>query len=61
MTEPVLWDIKSTAAQLGVSVALVRRMVADNQIPYCRVASRVRFQPEAIRAWVAEREIKAVK
>ena len=61
MTEPVLWDIKNTAAQLGISVALVRRMVADNQIPFCRVASRVRFQPDEIRAWVSERAIPAVK
>lgn len=61
MSEPVLWDIKSTAAQLGVSVALVRRMVADNELPFVRVASRVRFQPDRIREWVTAREVKAVK
>ena len=59
MTEPLLWDIETTATKLGVSVKLVRRMVRDGQIPYLRVASLLKFQPDALRAWIAKRESEA--
>lgn len=58
--DPMLWDVDQAAAELQLSKAHLYRLVSDKAIPFVRVGRLVRFQPDKVRAWLAEREVPAV-
>lgn len=49
---PQLLTIDQLAARLGTSVRHVRRLVAERRVPYVKVGRLVRFDPEAVKAWL---------
>lgn len=62
MTQPrPLLNPEQVAQTLGFSVAHVYRMVSEKQLPYLRIGRQLRFEPDAIDAWLESRKIPAVK
>jgi excisionase family DNA binding protein len=51
-TIPQLLTIDQLAERLGTTVRHVRRLVADRRVPYIKVGRLVRFDPNAIKAWL---------
>ena len=47
-----LMEIDQIAEYLGVSVRHIRRLVAEQRIPYIKWGSKLHFDPEDIDAWV---------
>lgn len=54
---PTLLDIAEVADHLGVSVRHVRRLVAERRIPYVKWGNLLRFNPNEISNWLAERTV----
>jgi excisionase family DNA binding protein len=49
---PRLVDIETLTAILPTSVRHVRRLVAENRIPYIKVGHFIRFDVDEIRRWL---------
>lgn len=49
---PALVDIPALAKRLSVPERHVRRLVAENRIPYLKWGHLVRFDPRQIEAWL---------
>jgi excisionase family DNA binding protein len=49
---PQLMNIGEVAAQLGVDVRHVRRLVHERRIPYIKWGHLLRFDPDEIAAWI---------
>jgi|GEM_PF-2752443 len=54
--EDALWDVKDLALMLKASVSWVYKAVERDQIPCLRIGAMVRFEPAAIRSWLAARK-----
>lgn len=50
----LVWDVEDVARELKCSLRQVRRMVAENSIPYSRIGRLVRFSPQRVREWLAK-------
>ena len=48
-----LWDVHDVAGFLKLSASWVFKRAADGTLPTLRIGRSLRFNPEAIRAWVA--------
>lgn len=55
-----LIDIPELAAELGVKISYVRRLVHQRRIPYVKVGRLVRFDPIEVHAWLAEGRVDAL-
>ena len=53
-----LMDVETLATILGVGVRQVRWLVVERRIPYVKVGHYVRFDPEDIDRWIAERRVE---
>lgn len=51
-------DVTAAADYLGITVRHVRELVARRSIPYVKVGRLVRFLPEDLDAYLAERKVK---
>jgi excisionase family DNA binding protein len=49
---PTLVDIEAVAGALGISMRQVRRLVAENRIPYLRIGHLIRFDPVELNRWI---------
>ena len=49
-----LMEIDQVAEYLGVSVRHIRRLVAEQRIPYIKWGSKLHFDPDEIDAWIDE-------
>ena len=49
-----LQTVAETARQLGVAPSVVYRLAARGAIPATRVGRLLRFDPDALRRWVAQ-------
>jgi len=49
---PSLLDLDGVAARLNLSTRHVRRLVAERRIPFLKVGSLLRFDPEQIELWL---------
>jgi len=49
-----LMEIDQVAAYLGVSVRHIRRLVAEQRVPFIKWGSKLHFDPTEIDAWVDE-------
>lgn len=56
---PKLLDPHGLATRLGITERHVRRLVAERRIPFVKVGRFVRFEPEAVIAWLALRRVEA--
>lgn len=52
-----LIDQAAAAKRLGVSVHWVRRAVYTRTLPHVKVGRLVRFEPDALDTWIAERRV----
>jgi excisionase family DNA binding protein len=59
LPQPQLVDIEAAAAQLGVSVRHVRRLVAERRVPYVKWGSRLHFDPVELDDWVDRHRVAA--
>ena len=57
-TRPVL-DVNGVATTYGISVRMMRRLVAERRIPFVKVGRHVRFRPEHIEAWLDANTVAA--
>lgn len=48
----VLWTAQDLAAYVGCSKSLVYQMAERGDIPSVKIGTLLRFDPEAVRAWV---------
>jgi excisionase family DNA binding protein len=53
-TIPELMSIDQLAQRLGITVRHVRRLIAEERVPYLKVGRLVRFDPAEIATWLAE-------
>ena len=51
---PLVWTVNDVARELGCSIRTVRRLVAENSIPYSRVGRLVKFLPGKIQEWLVK-------
>lgn len=51
-TEKELVDIKWVAKRLGVTVRHIRRLVAEERIPFIKWGHLLRFDPDEIEVWI---------
>ena len=58
---PGLLDAAEAARYLGVSERTVRTLTSERRIQFCRVGRLVRFTPEHLEAYVAERTVEVVR
>jgi excisionase family DNA binding protein len=54
---PHLLDIETLAAHLNDSVRHVRRLVAEQRIPYIKVGHFIRFDPTEITDWLQHQRV----
>ncbi len=52
-TPEALWTAQQVAAFLQLSLSWVRHATAEGRLPCHRIGHNVRYEPEAVRAWVA--------
>jgi excisionase family DNA binding protein len=48
----LVWTVSDVARELGCSTRHIRKMVSDDNIPYCKVGRLVRFSPLRISEWL---------
>jgi excisionase family DNA binding protein len=51
-TLPHLLTIEELADHLGVTVRHVRRLIAENRVPYVKWRQFIRFDPAEIASWL---------
>jgi len=57
LAEKNLWNVKETAARLGVSVrTLHKHTVPHGELNRVKIGVRVLYRPETVEAWLKERE-----
>jgi excisionase family DNA binding protein len=57
--ESALLDVDELAEFLNVSVRHVRRLVFERRVPFLKIGSRVRFEPEAVAVWLSTLRVDA--
>jgi excisionase family DNA binding protein len=55
---PHLLDIETLAVHLNDSVRHVRRLVAEQRIPYIKVGHFIRFDPAEINDWLQAQRVR---
>ncbi len=50
-----LIDVAALAERLGVTQRFVRRLTAEDRVPFLKIGKFVRFDPREIDQWVDER------
>ena len=53
-----LVDISAVAAELGVTVRYVRRLVAERRIPYIKLGRLLRFDPGEVERWLERSRVE---
>lgn len=56
-----LWTVEQVADFLQVSVPHIYRLCSTLRLPHVKPGDVLRFEPDQVRKWVAERRVKAVK
>jgi excisionase family DNA binding protein len=56
---PELLDVEEVAARLRVSVRQGRRPVFERRIPFLKIGSLVRFDPNEVAAWLSTLRVDA--
>ena len=57
---PEWYDVPGLASRLGLSEGFVRSMVYRREIPHAKIGKFIRFDPDEIEQWLAERRIEAM-
>jgi excisionase family DNA binding protein len=55
-----LLDVDGLAERLGVTVRFVRRLVAQRRVPYIKLGSLVRFDPDDVDLWLVNAHVVSV-
>ncbi len=56
---PLLIDVPTLAAQLSVTIRFVRRLIAEDRVPYLKIGKFIRFDPSEISEWLDEQRVSA--
>ena len=59
MGDEPLWTVRRTAHYLSVSETTVRAWQQAHLIPFLKIGGTIRFVPEEIRQWAADRAVAA--
>lgn len=57
--QPLLIDVPTLAAQLSVTIRFVRRLIAEDRVPYLKIGKFIRFDPGEISKWLDEQRVSA--
>lgn len=57
MDDEPLWNVRRTAHYLAVSETTVRAWQQAHLIPFIKIGGTIRFVPEEIREWAADRAV----
>jgi len=57
----MLLSIQEASATLGISVSTLYRLTSRRRIPFCKIGSRIVFQPAQLEAWIRERSVQLEK
>jgi len=57
-TDRPMLGISQLAERLGTTERFVRRLVCERRIPFHKVGKYVRFDPNDVDDWVAERRVE---
>ncbi len=52
-----LVDTPTLALRLGVTQRFVRRLIAEERVPYLKIGKFVRFDPDEITRWLDEKRV----
>jgi len=55
--QPNLFDINQVAQFLGISKDTIYKMVNQHRIPYVKVGRLLRFERDALEAWLREHAV----
>jgi hypothetical protein len=55
----ILLDVRRGSRALSMTEDALRHRVRRRQIPFVRIGSRIYFEPERLRAWVAQQQVSA--
>lgn len=58
MTPEPLLTVEQVAEWLAVKPSTVRAYAEKRKLPHFRIGGRLRFSPDAIAGWLAEREVR---
>jgi excisionase family DNA binding protein len=50
--EVLLWDIRTTAKAMGLSVYTLYAWVSQRRIPFVKAGKRTMFAPQDVRDWI---------
>jgi excisionase family DNA binding protein len=48
---------EEAAERLNVTLRFIRRLCHERRVPYTKVGKLVRFDPDELEAWIADRRI----
>ena len=57
----MLLSISEAAETLGISVSTLYRLTSRRRIPFCKIGSRIVFQPAQLEAWIREHSVQPEK
>jgi excisionase family DNA binding protein len=55
LPDDVLWTVRDVASLLKASISWVYKAAEKSELPCIRIGAMLRFEPAAIRAWLAAR------
>lgn len=55
-----LLSAKETCEMLDLSLPTLRRMTKARALPFVRIGARVLFEPDSLRAFIAERRVAPI-
>lgn len=61
MSGKMLLSIQEASTMLGISVSTLYRLTSRRRIPFCKIGSRVVFQPAQLEDWIQEQSIQPVE
>ena len=56
LNDDTLWDVKDVARYLKVSASWIYKLAEIDDLPHFRVGTLLRFNPPAIRGWLAAKK-----
>lgn len=58
---PLLWTPDQVATYLQLSRQHIYRLAKQHRLPFVRIGNSLRFRPAEIEAWIAAKEVRAVR
>ncbi len=57
----VLLDVPTLAERLSVTQRFVRRLIAEDRVPYLKIGKFIRFDPAEIENWLDDQRVQPLR